>query len=57
MFTSRALAATIAASLAASLLAISVAAHAAECDNPDALGVSRILEIDPTAQPKIGTMS
>jgi peptidoglycan/xylan/chitin deacetylase (PgdA/CDA1 family) len=57
MFTSRALAATVAASLAASLLAISAAAHAAECDNPDALGVSRILEIDPTAQPKIGTMS
>src|SRR5215469_4822169 len=53
MFTLRALAATV----AASLLTIGAVAHAAECDNPDALGVSRILEIDPTAQPKIGTMS
>ena len=53
MFKSSALAATV----AASLLAISAAAHAAECDNPDALGVSRVLEIDPTTQPKIGTMS
>ena len=53
MFKSSALAATV----AASLLAITSAAHAAECDNPDALGVSRVLEIDPMAQPKIGTMS
>jgi peptidoglycan/xylan/chitin deacetylase (PgdA/CDA1 family) len=53
MFKSSALAATV----AASLLAISATAHAAECDNPDALGVSRVLEIDPTTQPKIGTMS
>jgi peptidoglycan/xylan/chitin deacetylase (PgdA/CDA1 family) len=53
MFKSSALAAAV----AASLLAVGAAAHAAECDNPDALGVSRVLEIDPTAQPKIGTMS
>ena len=53
MFKSSALAATV----AASLLAFGAAAHASECDNPDALGVSRVLEIDPTVQPKIGTMS
>lgn len=53
MFKSSALAATV----AASLLAISGAAHAAECENPDALGVSRTLEVDPAALPKIGTMS
>jgi peptidoglycan/xylan/chitin deacetylase (PgdA/CDA1 family) len=47
----------LAATVAASLLTISAAARAAECDNPDALGVSRVLEIDPTTQPKIGTMS
>jgi peptidoglycan/xylan/chitin deacetylase (PgdA/CDA1 family) len=54
MFKSSALAATVAASL---LLAISASAHAAECDNPDALGVSRTIEVDPAAVPKIGTMS
>ncbi|MBV9239555.1 MAG: polysaccharide deacetylase family protein [Xanthobacteraceae bacterium] len=43
--------------VAASLLAIGAAAHAAECDNPDALGVSRTLEVDPAQLPKIGTMS
>jgi hypothetical protein len=53
MFKSSALAATV----AASLLAISGATHAAECENPDALGVSRTLEVDPAALPKIGIMS
>jgi peptidoglycan/xylan/chitin deacetylase (PgdA/CDA1 family) len=53
MFRSSALAVTV----AATLLAMSAAAHAAECENPDALGVSRTLEVDPAALPKIGTMS
>ncbi|MBV8744599.1 MAG: polysaccharide deacetylase family protein, partial [Xanthobacteraceae bacterium] len=53
MFKSSALVATV----AASLLTIGAGAQAAECENPDALGVSRVLEIDPTVQPKIGTMS
>jgi peptidoglycan/xylan/chitin deacetylase (PgdA/CDA1 family) len=53
MFKSRALALTV----AASLLAMGAAAHAAECENPDALGVSRTLEVDPAALPKIGIMS
>jgi peptidoglycan/xylan/chitin deacetylase (PgdA/CDA1 family) len=47
----------LAATVAASLLAIGAAAHAAECDNPDALGVSRTIEVDPAQLPKIGTMS
>jgi peptidoglycan/xylan/chitin deacetylase (PgdA/CDA1 family) len=47
----------LAATVAASLLAINAAAQAAECANPDALGVSRVLEVDPAALPKIGTMS
>jgi peptidoglycan/xylan/chitin deacetylase (PgdA/CDA1 family) len=53
MLKSRALALTV----AASLLAMGAAAHATECENPDALGVSRTLEVDPAALPKIGTMS
>ncbi len=47
----------LAATVAASLLAIGAAAHAAECNNPDALGVSRTIEVDPAQLPKIGTMS
>ena len=53
MFKSHALA----LSVAASLFAVGASAHAAECENPDALGVSRTLEVDPAALPKIGTMS
>jgi peptidoglycan/xylan/chitin deacetylase (PgdA/CDA1 family) len=53
MFKSSALAATV----AASLLAVGAAAHAAECENPDALGVSRTIEVDPAALPAIGIMS
>ncbi len=48
---------TLAATVAASLLATGATAQAAECENPDALGVSRTLTVDPAALPKIGIMS
>jgi peptidoglycan/xylan/chitin deacetylase (PgdA/CDA1 family) len=46
--------------IAVLIVALSAAAGslaAAECDNPNALGISRTLTVDPTAQPLVGTMS
>jgi peptidoglycan/xylan/chitin deacetylase (PgdA/CDA1 family) len=43
--------------LVAALFAVSGGVAAAECDNPNALGVSRTLVVDPVALPLIGTMS
>jgi peptidoglycan/xylan/chitin deacetylase (PgdA/CDA1 family) len=46
--------------IAVLVVALSAAAGnlaAAECDNPNALGVSRTLTVDPTAMPLVGTMS
>src|SRR5262245_41759145 len=45
------------AMLVAALFAVTGGVAAAECDNPNALGVSRILVVDPAALPLIGTMS
>ncbi|MFA6265830.1 MAG: polysaccharide deacetylase family protein [Pseudolabrys sp.] len=42
--------------LAAALIDIAPAALAAGCSNPDALGTSRTITVDPDALPRIGTM-
>jgi peptidoglycan/xylan/chitin deacetylase (PgdA/CDA1 family) len=41
--------------MACALVAMTAAA-AAECPNPEAIGTSRILAIDPTEHPRVGTM-
>lgn len=46
------------AALAATLLLVAAGpVHAADCPRPDALGTSRVLAVDPTAFPQVGTKS
>lgn len=42
--------------LVATVAAVAPARAASDCANPDALGTSRVLVVDPTEHPRIGTM-
>ncbi len=41
----------------AALIASTIAAHAADCPRPDALGTARVLTVDPAAYPRVGIQS
>jgi len=47
----------IAAAIATSAIAGSAASAAANCQNPDALGTARVLEVDAASTPQVGTKS
>jgi peptidoglycan/xylan/chitin deacetylase (PgdA/CDA1 family) len=51
-----AVAASVIGAVGGLLLASTVLAGAAECTNPDALGTSRTIVVDPAEHPKLGTM-